>query len=34
MVKNGFLVLEDYGKAKVVIMSDSFEKYLKKMPLF
>ena len=33
MVKNGFLVLEDYGKAKVVIMSDSFEKYLQKMPV-
>jgi hypothetical protein len=34
MVKNGFLVLEDYGRAKVVVMSDSFEKYLQKMPVF
>lgn len=33
MVHNGFLVLENYGKAKVVFMNDSVFKYLQKMPI-
>jgi len=33
MVSNGFLVMENYGRAKVLIMNDSMVKYLSKIPV-